>query len=212
VRFLSQHTLSRKWTLFDLLRVKMPRTLPLVLSLAEVRTILTSVRLPVRRMALTTIYALGLRLGEALRLEKTDILGDRLQVSIRDGKGAKDRTIPMPRPLLFRLRHYWKHERPPSPTPYLFLEPGRHKPFDESTLQKTLTAVRTEIGLTKHATIHTLRHSIATHLLENGVSLRTVQMFLGHKSLRTTERYLHVTKPSIEHLQRTLDRLTANLV
>jgi integrase/recombinase XerD len=211
LRFFFIHTMQRDWKVFDLLRVNKPRMLPVVLSQGEVRTVLRAVRHPVRRMALTTIYALGLRLGEGLSLETGHIDGQRLVVWVRDGKGAKDRGVPLPRPLLARLRQYWKTERPRSSTPYLFVPQDGLAPLHETTLQKTFTAARTDARIDKHATIHTLRHSYATHLLEAGVSLRTIQQVLGHKSLRTTELYMHVTQPGAERLQETLDRLMVDL-
>jgi len=211
LRFLFIHTMQRDWKIFDLLRVNMPRTLPVVLSRGEVRAVLSVVRHPVRRMALTTIYALGLRLGEGLALEAGDIDSERLMVWVRDGKGARDRGTPLPRPLLARLRRYWKKERPASPTKILFLPPKGLAAFDESTLQKTFIAAREDARLEKHATIHTLRHSYATHLLEAGVSLRTIQQVLGHKSMRTTEVYIHVTQPGAERLQEVVDRLMVDL-
>jgi site-specific recombinase XerD len=182
-----------------------------VLSKKEVRALLVSVRQPVRRVALGTIYALGLRLGEGLRLEAPHIDSDRLMVWVRDGKGAKDRGAPLPRPLLARLRHYWRHERPASPTRYVFVPTSGEAPLHETTLQKTFTAAHAELGLAKHASLHTLRHSYATHLLEAGISLRTIQAILGHKSLRTTEIYMHVTQPGVEHLQDVLERLMVDL-
>jgi integrase/recombinase XerD len=211
LRFFFVYTLHRDWQVFDLLRVNKPRLLPIVLSQAEVRKVLGAVRHPVRRMALTTIYALGLRLGEGRQLESSDVDGQRLMVWVRDGKGAKDRGVPLPRPLLTRLRQYWKSERPASPTKYLFVPQDGRAPLHDTTLQKTFTAARIEARIDKHASIHTLRHSYATHLLEAGVSLRTIQQVLGHKSLRTTELYMHVTQPGAERLQETLDQLMADL-
>ena len=211
LRFFFIHTLHRDWPVFDLLRVNKPRILPVVLSTSEVRTVLSAVRHPVRRMALATIYALGLRLGEGLRLETGHIDAERLLVWVRDGKGARDRGVPLPRPLLGQLRHYWKHERASSPSSYLFVPPDGTAPLHETTLQKTFTAARHDAGLGKHASIHTLRHSYATHLLESGVSLRTIQQVLGHKSMRTTELYMHVTQPGSEHLQEIVDRLMVDL-
>lgn len=214
LRFFFLHTLHRDWPVFTLLRVHKPRMLPVVLSAGEVRAVLSAVRHPVRRMALSTIYALGLRLGEGLRLQSSDIDSERLMVWVRDGKGARDRGVPLPRPLLSRLRHYWKHEREVTSTSYLFVPregTQRSAPLHQTTLQKTFTAARQDAGLSKHASIHTLRHSYATHLLESGVSLRTIQQVLGHKSMRTTELYMHVTQPGQEQLQEVLDRLMADL-
>lgn len=211
LRFFCVHTLRRDWPVFELLRVNKPRMLPTVLSTTEVRALLSSIRHPVRRMALATIYALGLRLGEGLRLETAHIDAERLMVWIRDGKGAKDRGVPLPRPLLARLRRYWKQERPSSPSRYFFVPPSGDAPLHETTLQKTFIAARVELQLAKHASIHTRRHSYATHLLEAGISLRTIQVILGHKALRTTEIYLHVTQPGIERVQDVLDRLMGDL-
>ena len=211
LRFFFSHTLQRDWPVFELLRVNKPRMLPVVLSVGEVRTVLGAVRHPVRRMALSTIYALGLRLGEGLRLETGHMDSERLVVWVRDGKGAKDRGVPLPRPLLARLRRYWKEERPASSTQYLFVPPEGKAPLHETTLQKTFTAARDEVALAKRASIHSLRHSYATHLLESGISLRTIQDVLGHKSMRTTEIYVHVTQPGTERLQQVLDRLMADL-
>jgi site-specific recombinase XerD len=211
LRFFCTHTLGHDWPVFELLRVNRHRMLPTVLSTTEVRALLLCIRHPVRRMALGTIYALGLRLGEGLRLETTHVDSDRLMVWVRDGKGGKDRGVPLPRPLLARLRRYWKQERPPSSTRFFFVPPSGEAPLHETTLQKTFSAAHAELGLTKHASIHTLRHSYATHLLEAGISLRTIQAILGHKSLRTTEIYMHVTQPGIERVQEVLDRLMADL-
>ena len=130
---------------------------------------------------------------------------------VRDGKGAKDRGVPLPRPLLARLRQYWKTERPRSSTSFLFVPPDGTAPLHETTLQKTFVAARADAHLEKAASIHTLRHSYATHLLEAGVSLRTIQHVLGHKSMRTTELYMHVTQPGAERLQETLDRIMVDL-
>lgn len=211
LRFFFTFTLRKELKVFELLRVNKPRQLPVVLSQPEVRSVLGVVREPVRRMALVTIYALGLRLNEGLSLETGHIDSERLTVWVRNGKGAKDRGVPLPRPLLGRLRRYWKAERPASDTPYLFVVAGGTAPLHESTLQKTFTAARADAGLTKQASIHTLRHSYATHLLEAGISLRTIQHVLGHRSLRTTEIYMHVTHPGLERLQETLDRLMVDL-
>ena len=211
IRFLFLHSLKRDDALFDLLQVKKPRLLPVVLSTTEVRSLLGAVRHPVRRMLLTTIYALGLRHNEGLSLETGHIDGPRHMVWIRDGKGAVDRGVPLPNPLLLRLRRYWKLERPKSNSLRLFVPDSGEGEIDETTIQKTVVAVRKDLGLAKEAHVHTLRHSYATHLLEAGVSLRTIQAILGHKALKTTEVYLHVTQPGTERVQEVLDCLMANL-
>ena len=186
------------------------RTLPEVLSRDEVRRILSLVRDPISRTALTTIYALGLRISEGLQLEVGDIVSDRGIVRIKHGKGDKARTVPLPLPLLLRLRHYWKHERRDSREPRLFV--GRSGgAVDETTLQRTFSSAREDAKIQRRATPHTLRHSYATHLLEAGVSLRTVQEILGHASLRTTEVYMHVTVTGREHVQEIINRIMRDL-
>jgi site-specific recombinase XerD len=210
LRFFFNFTLQRDYEVFALLRVNRPRTLPVVLSRAEVKRLLGAVQHPVRRMALTTIYALGLRLGEGLHLQSSHIDSARQMVWVRSGKGAKDRRVPLPKPLLHKLRQYWKNERPVSTLPLLFVS-AEGKPIHETTLQKTFTAAQLELNLPRRATIHTLRHSYATHLVEHGISLRTIQDVLGHKSLHTTEVYMHVTVPGTERLQAVLDQLMADL-
>lgn len=212
LRFFFQRTLGCEWPVFDLLRVQKPKTLPEVLSKSEVRGLLAQVRHPQRRVALTTIYGLGLRLGEALRLETSHLDSERLVVAVRSGKGAKDRTVPLPRPLLQLLRAYWRSERPASSTHLLFPAASGERAIDETTLQKTFTAAMRESRLQKHATIHTLRHSYATHLVEAGVSLRVIQSLLGHAHLRTTEVYLHVTTVGSEHVQQAVDLLLTDLL
>ncbi|MFO0757038.1 MAG: site-specific integrase [Byssovorax sp.] len=207
IRFFFLNTVKRDWAVLDLLRIKRSRTLPVVLSQPEVRTILKAVRHPVRRMAFVALYSLGLRINEGLSLTTGDIDSERLIVWVRDGKGAVDRGVPLPRPVLARLRKFWKTERPASSTKYLFVADNGVAPVDDTTLQKTFAAALAETRIDKVATPHTLRHSYATHLVEAGASLRTVQQVLGHKSLRTTEVYLHVTQPGVERLQEILDQL-----
>lgn len=210
LRFFCVETLGREFDVFGLTRIKRSKTLPNVLSREEVRRVLAVVKHPVRRMALTTIYALGLRLGEGLRLETGHLASDRQVVMVKSGKGAKDRTVPLPQPLLARLRQYWKKERPASETKLLFVG-DEGKLIHETTLQKTFTVASKEAGLPRHATIHTLRHSYATHLIEAGVSLRAVQDILGHTNLKTTEVYMHLTMPGRERVQEVVDQLMQGL-
>lgn len=211
LRFFFAHTCPRDWQILDFVRVKIPQKLPVVLSREETLRVLRAVREPTRRTALQTIYALGLRLNEALRLEVRDIDSDRLMVSVRDSKGAKDRTVPLPRPLLHKLRTFWKTERRASDKPLVFIGEAEGEQVHPTTLQKTFRAVLEQERIEKRASIHTLRHSYATHLLEAGVSLKSIQSVLGHRSLKTTSVYLHVTHESDEKLLVTLDRLMAKL-
>lgn len=211
LRFFFAHTCPRDWQILDFVRVRIPQKLPVVLSREETLRVLRAVREPTRRAALQTIYALGLRLNEALRLEVRDIDSDRLMVSVRDSKGAKDRTVPLPRPLLHKLRTFWKEERRASDKPLLFIGEAEGDRVHPTTLQKTFRAVLEQERIEKRASIHTLRHSYATHLLEAGITLKSIQSVLGHRSLKTTSVYLHVTHESDEKLLVTLDRLMAKL-
>lgn len=133
-------------------------------------------------------------------------------VWVRSGKGVKDRAVVLPRPLLDGLRRYWKKDRPSSGSSHLFVSERTGAPPHPTTLQKTFIAVRRGIPLRKHASIHTLRHSYATHLLESGVTLPTIQKLLGHEAMKTTMIYMHVTQASEEHLQRALDEMMVGLV
>jgi integrase/recombinase XerD len=209
LRFFFTYTVPREWPIFGLLRVKIPEKLPVVLAPNEARAILGVIREPVSKMALTTIYGLGLRLSEGIALKVDQIDSARRMVWVRNGKRARDRGIPLPQPLLIRLRRFWKEERAVAPTPYLFIGSRSKKPLDPTGLQRTFVAARREIRLAKHASIHTLRHSYATFLLEHGVSLRMIQQVLGHKCLSSTEIYLHVTQPAMVQVQDVVDRLMA---
>ena len=211
VRFLFTQTLGLEWRIFGLLGARQPQKLPIVLSPAEVHALLRAIKNPIHCAALGAIYALGLRLGEGISLRTDHIDSPRRTVWIRDGKGGKDRGIPLPSSLLGRLRSYWRHHRPRSDLPYLFLKRNLSGPMGPSTLQRTFHRARKEAGIHKAATVHSLRHSYATHLLEAGVPIVSVQAFLGHRTLQATSRYLHVTRPAPENLQHTVERVMANI-
>lgn len=138
------------------------------------------------RVALTTAYAAGLRASEAVSLQVADIDSGRMVLQVRHGKGAKDRTVMLSAALLAILRSYWRLARP---TPWLF--PGRSpdKPIDVQVLHAACRSATKAAGLTKRVSVHTLRHSFATHLLESGTEIRIIQVLLGHSNLSTTARY-----------------------
>lgn len=211
VKFFYEQTLKWTWTIWDIITPPREKKLPVVLNRTDLKRLFEAVRRPDHRMFLKTTYGCGLRISETLKLEKGDIDGERLMLRVRRAKGKKDRSVPIPRPLLSDLRVYWKHTRPAVDHPYLFTSPKKSGPPEESSIQKTVKAVVREVGLNPLVTVHTLRHSYATHLIEHGVSIRTVQMLLGHSSVRTTERYTHLTQPMAEHLQKTLDDLLTDL-
>lgn len=198
IKFFYTVTLPMDWETIQLLKVKRLATPPTVLGIDEVRLILDAARTPQARAFLTTVYSCGLRLQEALNLEVRDIDSERMTVRIR-GKGSKQRDVPLPRSTYHVLKNYWKTHRNPR---LIFPALGRKhaggqaatEPMARSSVQQLLRRILKELPkIKKHATLHTLRHSYATHLIEAGVNLRIVQQYLGHASLETTMIYLHVT-------------------
>jgi integrase/recombinase XerD len=207
IRFLVDVTLRREWPVLALVRPAKHRALPVVLSMTEVRSLLAHVRDLRARMCLTTIYSCGLRLSEGLGLAVADIDSQRMVVRIRQGKGGRDRYVPLAERTLTLLREYWRSRRPPPP--WLFPNRAATGPLGPTSLQKTFAAVVRGSGLRKHASIHTLRHSYATHLLEHGVHLRVIQELLGHRSPQTTAIYTHITPAVTSALHATVNNLMA---
>jgi integrase/recombinase XerD len=203
-QFFYKHTLGRKSPLENLGRVKQPRTLPVVLSADEVTRFFAAITNIKHRAILMTAYAAGLRVSEVTPLRVTDIDSQRMVILIR-GKGSKDRFVMLSPCLLPVLRQYWKATRPGK---YLF--PGAHanRPISADAVHDACRRARRNAGLGKRATVHTLRHSFATHLLEGGTDLRTIQVLLGHRSLSTTARYLHVATTTIATTISPFDRLS----
>jgi integrase/recombinase XerD len=198
IRFFYQYVLQRDWHTLSLLRAQTTHRLPAVLSVEEVRRLLASATPFHNQVYFTTIYSLGLRLHEALYLQVSDIDGQRLQVHIHRGKGAKDRYVPLPADTLALLRTYWKTHRHLT---WLFPATGRDQrqsptatsPMSRSSVQGAFRTAKQRAELTTTGgAIHTLRHSFATHLLEDGYDIRTVQELLGHKDVSTTMVYTHV--------------------
>ena len=185
-------------------RPKREKVLPNVLSREEVRRLLeTPVDLKHRAM-LSMIYACGLRSGELLKLRPADIHSDRQLVIIRQAKGKKDRMVPLSVRILEMLRDYYKAYRP---MVYLFEGQVKGEAYDERSLQNVMKQAVNKAGIHKPATLHWLRHSYATHLLESGTDLRYIQELLGHQSSRTTEIYTHVSRQSILKVQSPFDTL-----
>ena len=185
---------------------KRPKTLACVLSPEEVAQLLEAARPGRERMLLKTAYACGLRLMEVLDLEIRDIDGARMVVHVRQGKGNKDRLVPLSLQLLTELREYWRVQRP---TRWLFYAQGNgaQRPLHPGTVQRQLRRAVKKAGLRKPATMHTLRHSFATHMLEAGVDVMTLQKILGHQQLSTTARYLHLRGDHLQRLPSLLERL-----
>lgn len=196
LRFLYQITLDRRWRDQDLPFPKRERRLPVILSRNEVMPFLDAVDRPKLRIFLFTLYSTGVRLNEGRNLQPEDIDSKRMVVRVRRGKGHRDRDVPLAPALLAELRRHWVQARPKT---WLFegKYPGRK--LSEDSAQKACARACARAGITKHVRPHTLRHSFATHLVETGAQLATVQLLLGHKDLSTTGIYLHlaVSSPDI---------------
>jgi integrase/recombinase XerD len=198
IKFFFEQTLKRHWPTLELVRPPRQKKLPVILSREEVRQILHAVRLTKYRTCLSTIYSCGLRLKEGTHLKVSNIDSSRMMIHVHQGKGGKDRYVPLPQCTLQWLRHYWCTHRNPI---WLFPAPGRggigmstvQQPIPLRSVQKAFKAALEDSGIHKQASVHTLRHSYATHLLEAGVNLRLIQAYLGHTSPTTTSVYTHLT-------------------
>ncbi len=213
ILFFYTHTVPRDWPTFKTLSIPRPKSLPDVLSIDEVRRLIDAVRTPHNKAFFWTVYSLGLRLQEALNLQVGDIDSARMVVHVHRGKGAKDRYVPLPPRTLDRAPSVLGH----ASTPRLALpghgtrpRPGRappREPMARSSVHGAMKRLVQELGIKKRVTIHTLRHSYATHLLEAGINLRLIQQYLGHSSLQATMIYLHLTSLGQEQARATIDRL-----
>jgi len=209
LKFLYRMTLKRDWPLLSLARVKKPNRLPVVLSREEARHLLSLIRRPQARGSWVVMYSCGLRISEATRLKPADIDSQRMIVCVHHGKGDKDRTVPLPRRTLELLRAYWVDHRPANS--WLFPAQGTLNPIRTKAVATCLKAALHESGIKKPATCHTFRHSYATHLLEARESLRTIQALLGHRALKSTMVYVHLTAATMEQVHRTINNLMADL-
>jgi len=197
IKFFYQETLGREWQILEVARPRYEQKLPGVLSRDEVWTILDCVRIDIYRVCLSTIYVCGLRLMEGATLQVDQIDGKRNLVLVH-GKGGKDRYVPLPDEALTMLREFWRSHRSEQ---WLFPSrngSGKGKAAEGSVrprgVQRAFQAALKDSGVRKRAHVHTLRHSYATHLLEEGVNLRLIQLYLGHSSLKTTQIYTHLTR------------------
>ena len=215
IKFLYEHTLRREWHTLDFARPAKEKKLPVVLSMQEVGRILSCVHYLRYQVCLTAIYASGLRLQEGVYLQVKDIDGERKMLHIHLGKGGKDRYVPLPDASLKMLRRYWLTHRNP-----VWLFPSVHscqsptqinQPMSESSVQKAFGAALCESGVNKDATVRTLRHSYATHLMEAGVPLRVIQEYLGHASPATTAIYTHLTSTVNAQASETINDIVARL-
>jgi site-specific recombinase XerD len=212
IKFFYTFTEPRDWQVLKKLRLPKQKTLPAVMTIPEVHRLIGAVRQPRNAAYFWTVYTLGLRLEEGLHLQVGDLDSKRMLVHIHRGKGAKDRYLPLPLSTLEILRRYWLTHRNPT---LLFPAIGRNKqqaattsrPMDATTVQGCIKQIVAELGFQKKISTHTLRHSVATHLFEAGVSLVWIQKFLGHSTLQTTLVYLHVTETCQQDARQTLNEI-----
>ena len=187
LRFLYKVTLHKDWTLADVIPApKKPQKLPIVLSREEVLQFLASVSSLKHRTILTTCYAAGLRISEAVRLKPPDIDSQRMVIRVELGKGQKDRYVMLSPKLLEILRHWWRVAKP---QPWLFPGDIPGRPITRHAVERVCQEAHQRCRIAKPITPHSLRHAFAVHLLEQGTDVRTIQLLLGHRSLATTARY-----------------------
>ena len=209
IKFFYETTLNSPFPVLGLVRPSKRVKLPVVLAREEVRLLLGLIRHPVAKMALTLIYTCGLRISEGCMVRIEDIDSARMLLWVRNSKGGKDRSVPLPELTLCRLRIYWSRSRPPGP--WLFTTSPAGAPINKSLPQKAFREAVRLSPINKKASVHTLRHSYATHLLEQGVDLRVIQALLGHASPATTTIYTHLTQTVMANLTGSLNHLMDDL-
>jgi integrase/recombinase XerD len=205
LRFLYEKVLNSQDISLSFPTRRKPKILPEVLSTKEVAGILDAPDNIKHRVILMTAYSAGLRLSEIANLKIEHINSARMQIRVYQGKGRKDRDTLLSKRLVKELRVYYKAYRPDS---WLFYSTKRHIPMNISTIQRVYQSAKKKAGIKRGRGIHTLRHCFATHLLEAGCDLRTIQSLMGHRSLSTTMVYLHVCNTSLSNVTSPLDRLS----
>lgn len=215
LQFFYKHVLDKKWRWVDIVKPPQVKSLPDILTSAEISRILNATREPRYRTFILTVYSMGLRLGEALNLTIADIDAARQRVHIRCGKGRKDRFVTLPDATLVALRRYWashRHRRflfPAGKTP---AEQHRAKaPMDRGGVQRSFKAIAQSCNIHKQVTIHSLRHCYGTHLVEEGLNLRAIQKELGHESPKTTALYTQLTEAVQQDAARLINTLVSRL-
>jgi site-specific recombinase XerD len=208
LRFFFTKVLRRPFQELDLVYPKLPVRLPTVLSEDEVAKLIKSATSAYHRGIITTLYATGMRRSELARLKVEDIDSERMVIHVRQGKGGKDRDVTLSPRLLEVLRDYWKWRKPQV---YLFpslLRPRPDKPITSKTIWYAVREAARRAGIKKKITPHTLRHSWATHLLERGTDLKTIQVLLGHVDLEATTIYLHLSQRYMQSMTNPVDALS----
>lgn len=208
-RFFFLEVLRKPFVVEGLRYQKPPRRLPVVMNDEEVSRLLAAAVSLRDRALLETAYATGMRVSEVTRLLITDLDSGRMTIRVDQGKGRKDRYVMLSPSLLETLRAYWRESKPKG---FLFPGVGGKKPLCISAAQKAFDRARLQAGIKKPVSFHTLRHTFATHLIESGTSVRTIQALLGHRSLQTTERYTHLAQNYLHQTKSPLDQLRKETV
>jgi integrase/recombinase XerD len=203
LKFLYNVTLKRPEVVKEIPQPKRPKTLPVILSPEEVLRIFAAIRSVKHKAIIATAYAAGLRISEVCKLRIVDIDSQRKRIHVRSGKGKKDRYVMLGESLLALLRQYYQKARPKGE--YLFPGYNPQRPLCTTAVSQVLRKVVRQTGLTKKVSMHTLRHCFATHLLEAGIDIRTLQVLLGHSSIRTTQHYTQITDRLVQKLVSPLD-------
>ncbi|MBI3645425.1 MAG: site-specific integrase [Acidobacteriales bacterium] len=204
-KFLYRVTLELPWSNAYFTRSRVPERLPVILSAMAVSLFFQSVGVLKHRALLMVCYGAGLRIQEAVQLQPAHIESQRMLIRVEQGKGAKDRYLPLSPRLLAMVREYWRRQQPQGPWLFPGIKPHRH--ISASTIQEMCREATHLAGIGKRVTAHTLRRSFATHLLENGEDIRVIQVLLGHKRIETTARYTAVTMKKIAATVSPLDNL-----
>ena len=210
LQFFYRYTLNKQWEWLSIVKPPQVKRIPDILTPKQVDDVINQTKQLRYQVFFMTLYSMGLRLSEGLNLTIHDIDKSTMLVHVRDGKGGKDRMVPLPELTLLALRDYWKthrHER--------LIFPGTHTktntPMDKGSVQKALKRVLQDCHIKKLISPHSLRHCYATHLLEQGLDLRSLQHLLGHASLNTTARYTQLTKVKQRDMSRAVNQLTDKL-
>jgi site-specific recombinase XerD len=216
IKYFYEKTLNKSFDVFNIIRPPRGNKLPVVLSREEVTKVLTNIRVLRHRACLTLIYSCGLRLKEGIGLKVNQIDSRRMLIHIKDAKAGRERYVPLPESTLKILRaHYRIHRNPnlvfPAPGRGGQLEPTSTKTLPDSSIQTVFKKSLKETGINKDASVHTLRHSYATHLLEDGTDIRIIQEYLGHKSIKTTMIYTHLTPLLKDGISKRINNLMKNL-
>ena len=204
LRFFFHKTLRQEPARFQLPSAREPSKLPEILSRSEITRMFAAVDNLKHRVLLTTAYATGLRIGEILRLKLTDVDSERMMIRVEQGKGGKDRYTLLSPKLLAELRRYYLAERPKH---WLFPSRIGDGPLSHRSANRIFQQAKARVGITKRGGLHSLRHAFATHLLEAGTDIYTIQRLLGHRGVRTTMRYFHLSRAHLLQTESPLDLL-----